>query len=232
MSNAPSILALDAAGGACSVALWHDGALCGARCETMTRGHSERLLPMVGEVMAAAALDYGALDLVAVTCGPGGFTGVRIGLAAAKGLAFASGCALLGLSSFAAHALAVPQEERQGKTLCVVLESKRRDLFGQVLSAANQPAGAALVAPPEALLAAMQPFGPVLLAGDAAEKCFHAAPVALRPRLSLASSGPQVDAGAVARHLAATGWPDPPPPARPIYLRAPDVTLPGPAVRR
>lgn len=97
-----NILALDTSMGACNAAvLLADGAtqrivLCE---ETMARGHAEALMPMVAEVMTEAGLDFAALDLIAATLGPGSFTGVRIAIAAARGLALATGAKLYGTDS-------------------------------------------------------------------------------------------------------------------------------------
>ena len=98
------LLALDCAGLACSVALWRDGAIVAERTREMARGHAEALMPMLGEVMAAADERLDALDRLAVTVGPGSFTGIRVGLAAARGLALAIGCPLIGVGTLAALA--------------------------------------------------------------------------------------------------------------------------------
>ncbi len=102
------ILALDSATGACSVALWHDGAILARRFAVMDRGQSEVLIPMVREVLAEAGADFPSIDVFGVTVGPGAFTGLRIGLAAARGMALASGRPLVGVSTFEAVAHGVP----------------------------------------------------------------------------------------------------------------------------
>ncbi|MEM5709777.1 tRNA (adenosine(37)-N6)-threonylcarbamoyltransferase complex dimerization subunit type 1 TsaB, partial [Elizabethkingia meningoseptica] len=79
-----NILAIETSGAACSAALLCGGALL-ERSEPMARGHAERLIPLIGEVLAEAGAAYADLDLVAVTVGPGTFTGMRVGLAAARG---------------------------------------------------------------------------------------------------------------------------------------------------
>ena len=119
------LLAIDSAGAACSAAVWHDGQLAASRLERMARGQSERLLPLIEEAMAESGLGYADLAAIAVTTGPGGFTGARIGLAAARGLALASGKPAIGVGSFLAHAAATTAEERQGRQLWVALDSRR-----------------------------------------------------------------------------------------------------------
>lgn len=99
------ILAFDTCFGACSVAVVDlDGAIrnvIASRCELMATGHAERVLPMVQETMAAAACTFLQLDAIAVPHGPGTFTGVRTGIACARGLALASSLPVYTLSSLA-----------------------------------------------------------------------------------------------------------------------------------
>jgi len=91
------ILALDSALSSCSAAVIEDGKILCELYENRMRGQAERLIPMCQEVCATAGLSFADLDALAVTCGPGTFTGVRIGLAAAKGLALALDIPLVGL---------------------------------------------------------------------------------------------------------------------------------------
>lgn len=95
-----NILGLDTCFDACSVALVRGRAGCVvSRFETMATGHAERLIPMIGEVMEEAGLAFAALDRIAVTYGPGTFTGTRIAVAAARSLAMATGKPLVGATS-------------------------------------------------------------------------------------------------------------------------------------
>src|SRR5262249_29264459 len=70
----------------------------------MTRGHAEALMPLLARVLDAAGLEFAELDRVAVTVGPGSFTGLRVGIAAARGIALATGKRAVGLSTLAAYA--------------------------------------------------------------------------------------------------------------------------------
>jgi tRNA threonylcarbamoyl adenosine modification protein YeaZ len=94
-------LVIESAGPACSAALLQSGAVVDERHETVGRGHAERLVPMIAEL-----LDGRRPDAILVDCGPGSFTGVRVGLAAAHGLTIGWGIALSGFSSTALAAAA------------------------------------------------------------------------------------------------------------------------------
>ena len=98
------ILALDTATENLSVALYTDGAVL-LRESAVVRGHGQWLLPMVDEVLGEAGIGLAALDAIAVGRGPGAFTGVRIAVSVAQGLAFASGLPINGVSDLAALAL-------------------------------------------------------------------------------------------------------------------------------
>jgi tRNA threonylcarbamoyladenosine biosynthesis protein TsaB len=222
---ASALLALDTTGRSCSVAVWRDGAVAASRFEAMERGQSERLVPMVEETMKEAAISYDALDAVAVTLGPGAFTGVRIGLAAGQGFALAWGLPLIGVSSFEAVAHGVSESARCGRRLYVVLDSKRDDFFLQSFDAELSPASPPKAVAAESLAAEVLP-GPALLAGDAAKRAR-----ALMPGdgdISVLPGDGAIQASTVAGLVAARPLPSGPTtrPA-PLYLRAPDVTLPA-----
>jgi tRNA threonylcarbamoyladenosine biosynthesis protein TsaB len=230
--KAITLLALDAAGASCSVALWADGQVIARRFSTMARGQSEHLVPMIAEVMAAAGRAFADLDAVAVTTGPGGFTGVRIGLATARGLALARGLPLIGVSSFEVAAAAATPAERAGRRILAVLDSKRDELFVQLFDS-----DLAELSPPRELalatLAETLPAGPLVLTGDAAARAAAALAAARRGEITVAAAAGPADAALLAaraalRDPAAAGGTPP----RPVYLRPPDVTPPRPAKAR
>lgn len=211
-----AILALDAAAAACSVALWREGAVLAYRCSPMARGHAEALMPLVLEAMASGGLEFADLDKIAVGVGPGSFTGIRIALAAARGIALAAGRPVVGIDGFNALAAATPAALLAGRSLLVVIESKRRELFGQYFDSHRQALGEPLIAEPSELLK-LRPAGPLLVAGDGA------AHLSLGPDVMLAPGPGRPDARAIAQ-LAAEGRVILA--AVPLYLRGPDVTLP------
>lgn len=95
-------LVIETATPACSVAVLRDGVVLAEMHEEVGRGHAERLVPMIGKVLAAASL--ARADAVLVDCGPGSFTGIRVGLAAARALGLAWSAPVRGYSSLAALA--------------------------------------------------------------------------------------------------------------------------------
>jgi tRNA threonylcarbamoyladenosine biosynthesis protein TsaB len=232
---ASTLLAIETAGSACSAAVARDGTVLAAECRTLRHGHAEALFPMVERVMERAGLSPSRLDAVAVAIGPGGFTGIRVGLAAAHGIALAVGARLVGVSGFTAVAARVAAT-RGGRCpmLLVALDSRRTDLYVQLFA----PDAAAPLAAPQAVLpdrlaefiASSAPSSdggaPILIAGDAAA----VAADALEGRggwTVVADSAPDAR-GVAAAALRQLHCAMPAGPVRPLYLRPPDVTLPPP----
>lgn len=121
--HVPTVLGIDVCLGQCAAAV-----LCGDEVlfelrETMTRGHVERLSPMVRECLAGAGVDVASLDLICVTRGPGSFTGARLGAAFARGLALASGARTVGVTAFETYAGA-----SASKQLLVALDGGRGEV--------------------------------------------------------------------------------------------------------
>jgi tRNA threonylcarbamoyladenosine biosynthesis protein TsaB len=210
------VLAFDCSGASCSAAVLVDDQPTARRFVPMERGHAETLLPMIETVLREAALTPAGLDLLAVTIGPGSFTGLRIGLAAARGLALARKVPAIGVPSFDA----VVAEEAGERPLFIALESKRAELFLQRRDRSD-PRLPALVPPEE--WAAILPPGPCCLAGDGAARLAAAAgrdDVAVLPGHGLP------DPVALARLGAARWQAGDRTPLAPLYLRAPDTTAP------
>jgi tRNA threonylcarbamoyladenosine biosynthesis protein TsaB len=214
------VLAIDTALEACSAAVLNTelGAISAHESLPMLRGHAEALLPLIARVMDRAGLDFAALDRIAVTTGPGSFTGLRVGIAAARGIALAAGKPAVGLSTLAAYAAPLVAAD---DTLPVVaaIDARHDHVYLQVFG----PGGRTIVAPRlaplrEALRAAAT--GAPRLAGTAAAMLAAAWPAGERaPSLIDARRAPDIDW--VARLGAAaveTGMPP-----KPLYLRAPDA---------
>ena len=207
------ILSLDTAMAACSVAVIDTGSALplAAAFVPMERGHAEALPPMVAGVMTEAGLDFSQIDRIAVTTGPGTFTGVRIGLAFARGLGLARGIPVIGIDSLSA----VAANETQRAPLLVAADARNDEVY----SATFDPDGNQMTAPKISTVrtaATSLPEGGLVL-GTASR-----AVIAASGRMDLFLS----DAGdvPVAAHFArmAECLPSGPMPS-PVYLRAPDA---------
>jgi tRNA threonylcarbamoyladenosine biosynthesis protein TsaB len=206
------VLGLDTCLAACSVAACDGARVLAHASETMARGHQERLAPMTERVMAEAGLDFQQLERIGVTVGPGSFTGLRVGLAFAKGLGAALGAPVAGVGVLEALAAAA-----HGLVFAVV-DARRDQVYLQAFED-----GRALMAPDAlelgtaaARLAEIAAGRPLTLVGSGAPLL-----AGLAPQASILTP-PGADARLVARLAAAR----PPAPARPLYLRAPDARLP------
>lgn len=218
-----TILAFDSAGAAVSAALCRGGVALAARREPMERGHGERLLPLLKAVMAEAATGFDALDAIAVAVGPGRFTGLRIGVAAARGLALATGKPAIGIGSFEAAAAAALAEGPARSAILVAIDSRREELFAQLFDRTGEAVGAPLVATPDAIAATL-PAGALLVTGDGARLMERALAGRGDVRILAAALRPEI----LARRAEAALRQGHMEPARPIYLRAPDAKLPAP----
>ena len=198
-------LAIATATAACSVALIEAGAVVAARHEVVNRGHAERLVPMIAELP-----DGGRADRILVDVGPGSFTGIRVGIAAARGLGLGWGAPVSGMSSLALVAAAAGGEG----PLAAVLEGGHGELFMQLFDAPPlAPAGPLLALPPAAVRARVAGLRAV---GDGLRWLEHD-----RPRDAPPGALPRA-ADAVLLPPALTTLPP-----RPLYGRAPDAKLPA-----
>jgi tRNA threonylcarbamoyladenosine biosynthesis protein TsaB len=206
------ILALDAALARCSAAIIVDDALIAARQSDATRGHAALLPMMVSDVLAEAALPATQLDLVAVTVGPGSFTGIRAGLALAHGIALAAGIPVIGVTSGEALADSLPH--LGSRRLWCAIDNRR----GRVFIERSQGIAAF------SLDSLPQPDGTVAVAGDAA----------IAVASHLAARGADVlltDARLpMPRHVAVVALRRfqgalPPLPAQPLYVDPPEARI-------
>jgi len=215
------IFAIDTALEACSAAVLDTerGALVAHESLPMQRGHAEALMPLVKRVLDRSALDFENIDRIAVTTGPGSFTGLRVGIAAARGLGLAANKPVVGLSTLAAYAAPFIAAD---DTLPVVaaIDARHGHVYLQVFG----PGGRTLVAPRlsplrEAVRAAANSGAPRIV-GTAANMIAAAWPADERaPGAVEQQQAP--DIGWVARLGAAAVDTGSPP--KPLYLRAPDA---------
>ena len=211
------ILALDTCLGASSVALLDGDRVLAARSEPMTRGHQERIGMLAREVALEAGVRFTDLTRVAVTVGPGSFTGLRVGLAFAKGLATALSIPCVGVNTLEALAASVPG----AGFVAAVLDARMSQVYLQVFDG-----GVALMAPDAldlgsaaARLAELHGGQAVTLVGSGAPLLAETFPKATIP------TPVSPDPVAVARLAAARPAPTHSP--RPLYLRPPYATLPA-----
>jgi tRNA threonylcarbamoyladenosine biosynthesis protein TsaB len=223
------ILGIDTALGACSAAVLAGDRVLAHAHEEMVRGHAEALAPMVERVMRDAGLGFSELERLAVTTGPGTFTGQRVGLAFVRALAVALQRPAVGITTLdvmAAEGLA----RHGGAWAAVVLDAKRDEIYLGARLNSGASAFAPSLLPAEkavdsiVMLAASAGAAP-LLVGSAAETLV--ARLAERGVPARLGGVRQPDAIFVARLGAIAAHPQEPP--RPLYLRAPDAKLPGAA---
>jgi len=216
-ADAMKVLALDTATAACSVAVTAGARMLARRSEIMVRGHAEALMPMVEAAMAEAGLGYGDLDLVATTVGPGSFTGLRIGLATARGIALAAGVPVTGATTLEVLAHGVSNLE----TVVAVLTARRGEVYAQAFDRARLALAPAMVLSPVALAAGL-PEGPLVLVGDGAEAVVAAldgGSTGIRAAVAPTLPDAAVLARLCADRVAAEGPPARPP--SPLYVRPP-----------
>ena len=218
------ILAFDTTTSACAAAVCDGDAVVAARAVALERGHAEILVPMIEEVLAAADLGYDALTGIAVTRGPGAFTGIRIGLAAARGLALATGLPVTGVTTLAALA-ATASTDTDRRQIAVVMDTKRRDFFVQILDRDGQALSEPAVVAPDSL--ADHLAGVPGLDGDALTFVGDGLGAAARNDLPAAAewlADVTSPAPLAIARLARAQRPGAP---APLYLRAPEARLPA-----
>ena len=215
------ILSIDTALDACAAAVLDTaGGVIASESLPMKRGHAEALMPLIARVMKASGVAFAALDRIVATTGPGSFTGLRVGLSAARGIALAAGKPVVGVTTLTAFAAPVVSENSEHPVISAI-DARHDHVYFQVLGDEGRSLIKPKVAPvAEALDAAR--FGTPYLVGNAAK--------ILADRW-LAEAPPfKVDQQA-APDITWVAWlgaavnPESSP-ARPYYLRAPDAKPP------
>jgi tRNA threonylcarbamoyl adenosine modification protein YeaZ len=214
------VLAIDTALAACAAAVLDTerGGIIATESLLMTRGHVEALMPLVARVMDQAAMAFSDIDRVVVTTGPGSFTGLRVGIAAARGIALAADKPAVGLSTLFAYA-APHLAADDTVPVVAVIDARHAHVYLQVFGPGGRTVTAPRLAPlREAVQAASA--APACIVGSAAQSVAaalsrgDAAPAAVDAR-------PAPDIAWVARIGA--GLPEGQSPPKPQYLRAPDA---------
>ncbi len=134
------VLALDTAGVDCAAAVYDSGSdsVMGEVTETIGRGHAEHLMHVVDEALAKAGVALSAVERVVVTVGPGSFTGIRIGVAAARGFALSLNVAAVGVTTLEVMAAAA-REQNPGKSVLAAIDAKREEIYLQTFDADGSP---------------------------------------------------------------------------------------------
>jgi tRNA threonylcarbamoyladenosine biosynthesis protein TsaB len=214
------ILAIDTALDACAAAVLDTeaGKLIAQESQNMKRGHAEALMPLIGRVIAASGTTFANLDRIAVTTGPGSFTGLRVGLSAARGIALAANIPVVGVTTLTAYAAPVVSQNAEYPVISAI-DARHDHVYLQVVSGDGGALVRPCVAPIAEALNAWR-FGAPYIVGNAANMLAERWPAHAVPPF-------KVDQQA-APDIAWVGWlgaavsPDTAP-ARPFYLRAPDA---------
>ncbi len=213
------VLAIDTALEACSAAVLDTerAVMLASETRVMLRGHAEALMPLVAAAMAEANLEFAELDRIAVTTGPGSFTGLRVGISAARGIGLAAAKPVVGLTTLAA--LAAPYIAADDTTsVAAAIDARHDQVYLQIYGPGGRTVISARIAPlSEAARAAAA--SKARLVGSAARAIADAWPDLAGPPLVDQRRYPDIDwvarLGAAATESRAA--------PKPFYLRAPDA---------
>lgn len=212
-------LALDTALSACSAALFSNGDVVAERYAEPGKGHAELLMSQIEGVLADASMTFTDIARVGVTVGPGSFSGVRIALSVARGMALVTGIPVIGITTLEALAAGVPAND--DATITAAIDARRGEIYVQSFALDMTPLDQAAAMSPDAAADALGP-GRIIAAGSGA------------PLLQAACQDRDITIHDTtvwphARNVAilAAGRPVPAGPPDPLYLRAPDAKLPG-----
>ena len=218
------ILAIDTALDACAASVLDTsaGGVIALESQAMKRGHAEALMPLIARVMKVSGVAFTALDRIAATTGPGSFTGLRVGLSAARGIALAAGKPVVGVTTLTAFAAPIVSENAEPHPVLAAIEARHDHVYFQVLGGDGSSLIKPKVAPIAEALEAARPGAPYLV-GNAARILADRWPGDAPPPIKVdVQAAPDIiwvaRLGAAVDPAAAL--------ARPFYLRAPDAKPP------
>ena len=214
------ILAIDTALDACAAGVLDTeaGRLIAQESQAMKRGHAEALMPLIARVIERSGIAFAALDRIAVTTGPGSFTGLRVGLSAARGIALAANKPVVGLTTLTAYAAPLVSQSGEHPIISAI-DARHDHVYLQAVSGNGSSLIRPRVASIEEALGAAR-FGAPHLVGNAAGILADRWPAHAPPPFKV-DAQPAPDIAWVA-WLGAAVSPNTAP-ARPFYLRAPDA---------
>jgi len=222
-----TLLALDTAQGALSAVLIRGEDILARHFELRTKGHAEELTGLIARLLDEARLTPADLTALAVTIGPGTFTGLRVGLATARGFALARGLPLVGVTTL--EAIAFPVSAKPDEVIVASFDARRDELYLQSFDAGHQPLTEPLLVSVDDAVAHLTGTDFVLVGTGSEILSEKLGAQGLRHRFSDAPAQP--DALNVARialaRIAAEGAETFAKAPEPLYLRAPDAKLPG-----
>ena len=215
------LLAIDTALAACSAAVLdtEHAALLASEQLPMTRGHAEALMPLIERVMLAAEIDFASLDRIAVTTGPGSFTGLRVAISAARGIALAAAKPAVGLTTLSAYAAPFVAEAAPDPILSAI-DARHDQVYFQLVAGDGSMLRRPAIARVDDVLQIVAEHGALRLVGNAAQLLASRLPAGV-PQPVQVDTQPAPDIAWVAWLGAAA---DPAKAqARPLYLRPPDA---------
>jgi tRNA threonylcarbamoyladenosine biosynthesis protein TsaB len=217
------ILSIDTALDACAAAVLDTaGGVIARESQPMKRGHAEALMPLIARVMKASGVGFAALDRIAATTGPGSFTGLRVGLSAARGIALAAGKPVVGVTTLTAFAAPIISENEEPNPVVAAIDARHDQVYFQAVGGDGSSLIRPQVAPIEKALDAAR-FGALHLVGNAARILADRWPADAAPPITVDQQAAP-DIAWVAWLGAAVSVESSP--ARPYYLRAPDAKPP------
>lgn len=231
-------LGIDTTGTHCSAAVLKDGTVAAVLCEAAPRRQVERLIPILDAVLAEAAVTYQELNCIGVTIGPGSFTGIRIGLAAANGVALATGISVIGVGTLhaIAHAERAKGDFAEKTALVAAIDARKGALYVQAfdmnLHSLSQPVAVGLEISGSWLsdLGLASEIGRIRFCGPGSSLLLESLSALVAEPAKVAgaeSSAQEIDPVAVAQIARELHHEGHALKAEPLYIRPPDAKLPG-----